>query len=570
MKNREVASMFYEMADVLELQGVEWKPNAYRKAARAIESLSEPIEEIYAKGGIKALLQIPGVGKNLALKIEEFLKTGKIKAYNKLAKKIPKGVEKMMHVPGLGPKKVMMLHKKLKIKNIKELERAAKTGKLRKLAGFGAKSEQDVLRGLKILKQGMQRKLLGLAFPIAQELAERLSRVDGVKRAEPAGSLRRMKETVGDVDVLVISTKPTKVMDVFTRMPEVQTIMAKGPTKSTVIFKDGLQADVRVLDQKSFGAALQYFTGSKDHNVKLRQLAIKKGYKLSEYGLFKKNKYVCGKTEKEVYAKLGLPVMAPELRENTGEIEAAMRKKLPKIIPYNVIKGDLHVHSRWSDGLNSIEEMAKAAQRRGNKYIALTDHSKSTYVAKGMDKKRLVKYLAEIEKVQKKVKIRILKGAEVDILADGSLDFDNKVLKKLDLVLVDIHSGFKSSRKEMTARILKAFDNPYVNIFAHPTGRLINQRNPYDFDFEKVAKKAKERGIALEVDSQPARLDLKDTHIRAAVELGCKISISSDAHSVDQLRFMELGIAQARRGWAQEKDVINTWPLKKLERFLKK
>jgi len=262
--------------------------------------------------------------------------------------------------------------------------------------------------------------------------------------------------------------------------------------------------------------------------------------------------------------------MAPELRENTGEIEAAMRKKLPKIIPYNAIKGDLHVHSRWSDGLNSIEEMAKTAQRRGHKYIALTDHSKSTYVAKGMDKKRLMKYLAEIENVQKKVKIRILKGAEVDILADGSLDFDNKVLKKLDLVLVDIHSGFKSSRKEMTARILKAFDNPYVNIFAHPTGRLINQRNPYDFDFEKVAKKAKECGIALEVDSQPARLDLKDTHIRVAIELGCKISISSDAHSVDQLRFMELGIAQARRGWAQEKDVINTWPLKKLERFLKK
>jgi len=570
MKNREIADMFFEMADVLEMQGVDWKPNAYRKAARAIETLSEPIEKVYAKGGIKALMDIPGVGQSLAAKIEEFLKTGKMKEFNQVVSKIPKGVEEMMHVPSLGPKKVMRLYKKLGIKSLAGLEAAAKSGKLRKLAGFGEKSEQDILRGLGILKQGAARPLLGIALPLAREFAERLSKVDGVKKAEPAGSLRRMKETVGDIDILVISSKPSKVMNMFTSMPEVQTVLAQGLTKSTVILKDGIQADVRVLAEQSFGAALQYFTGNKDHNVVLRQMAIKKGLKLSEYGLFKKERYVCGRTEREIYAKLGLPYIEPELRENQGEIQTALKHKLPHVIPYNALKGDLHMHTKWSDGLHSMEQMIRAAQDRGYKYVAITDHSKSEHIANGMDEKRLLKYLNELDKLQKKFKIRILKGSEVDILGDGSLDYDNKYLKQLDFVLAAVHSRFKSAKQEMTKRILKAFENPYVNALAHPSGRLIGRREPYDFDFEKIAQAAKDRDIALEVDSYPTRLDLKDSHIRTAIELGCKISIDTDSHAVDQLRFIEFGIAQARRGWAEEKDVINSWSLQKLEKFLRR
>ncbi len=569
-KNREVADMFYEMADVLEMQGVDWKPNAYRKAARAIETLSEPIEKVYARGGIKALLEIPGVGQSLAEKIEEFLKTGKMKEFTQIVSKIPKGVEEMMHVPGLGPKKVMKLYKKLKITSLAQLEAAAKAGKLKKLEGFGAKSEQDILRGLGIIKQGAARPLLGIALPLAREFAERLSKIEGVKKAEPAGSLRRRKETVGDIDILVISSKPAKVMDFFTKMPEVQTVLAKGPTKSTVILKDGIQSDVRVLEERSFGGAMQYFTGNTDHNIVLRQMAIKKGLKLSEYGLFKRDRYVCGRSEKEIYAKLGLPYIEPELRENQGEIQAALKHKLPHIIPYNSIKGDLHMHSKWSDGLNSTEQMIKAAQQRGYKYIAMTDHSKSERIANGMDEKRLVQYLKELDKLQDKFKITILKGCEVDILPDGSLDFDNKYLKQLDFVLAAVHSRFKSARQEMTKRILKAFENPYVNALAHPTGRLIGRRDPYELDFEKIAHAAKERGIALECDAYPTRLDLKDVHIRTAIEIGCKISVDTDSHAVDQLRFMEYGVAQARRGWAEEKDVINTWPLHKLQKFLRR
>ncbi len=568
MKNREIASMFYEMADILEMQGVDWKPNAFRKGARSIEGLSTPIEQIYAKGGVKALMEISGIGQALSSKIEEFLKTGKMKEFDKLVKSIPKGVEEMMHVPGLGPKKVMRLYKKLKITSLSELESAAKAGKLSKLDGFGAKSEQDILRGLGLVKQGAQRKLLGLALPLAREISERMLKVPGVKKAQPAGSLRRMKESVGDIDILVISSKPAKVMEAFTKMPEVQTVLAKGATKSTVILKDGVQADVRVLEERSFGGALQYFTGNTDHNVVLRQLAIKKGLKLSEYGIFKNGRYVCGRTEKEVYAKLGLPYIEPELRENQGEIQAGLKRKLPDLIPYNAIKGDLHMHTKWSDGLHSVEEMARAAKQLGYKYIAITDHSKSQHIAHGMEEKRLLQYLKEIEKVENKVGIRILKGSEVEVLADGSLDYSDNILKKLDIVLAAVHSGFKSPREQITKRILKALSNAYVNILAHPTGRLINQRDPLNFDFDKIASFAAKQGIALEIDSYPARLDLKDILARRAVELGCKLSIDTDSHAVDHLRFMELGIAQARRGWVEAKDVINTWPLAKLEKFL--
>lgn len=570
MKNKEIAEMFYEMADVLELRGVQWKPNAYRKAARSLEGMSEPVEKVYEKGGLKALKDIPGVGTSLAEKIEEFLKTGKMKEYKKVVKKVPKGVEEMMHVPGLGPKKVMVLYEKLKIKSLAQLKKAAEKGKLRKLEGFGEKTEKDILRGLELVRKGQKRKLLGVALPIARDLCERLSKVDGVSKVEPAGSVRRMKETVGDIDILAISSKPEKVMKAFTSFDEVESIIAKGKTKSTVILAGGLQADLRVLEQKSFGAALQYFTGSKDHNVKLRQIAIKKGYKLSEYGLFKKKKYVCGKSEQELYRKLGMAWIPPELRTNAGEIEAAQKKKLPKLVEVRDIKGDLHMHSKWSDGADSILEMVRAAEERGYKYVAMTDHSKGERIANGMDEKRLMKYLKKIDEVQKKVDIRILKGSEVNILKDGSLDYADKYLKQLDVVVASVHSGFKSPKAEMTKRVLKALENPYVNIVGHPTGRKIHQREPFAIDLERVAAEAKKQGVALEVDAQPARLDLNDAQVRMALENGGKIAIDADSHSKETLWFMEMGVAQARRGWAEKKDVINTFTLRRLEKFLRR
>ncbi len=558
------------MADLLDLKSVPWKPNALRRGARAIEGLGEPIEDVYEGGGIKALLEIPGVGEGIAGKIEEFLKTGKVKEYADLLKKAPKGADELLHVQSLGPKKVMRLTKELKITGLKDLERAAKEGKIRKLAGFGEKSEQDILRALSIHSQAKTRKLLGLALPIAREFAERLRRIQGVAKAEPAGSARRMKETVGDIDILVVSKQAKHVMDFFTSMPEVQTVLAKGDTRSAVMLKDGLQADVRVLDEKSFGAALQYFTGSKEHNVALRQRAIKQGFKLSEYGLFKGKKQVAGATEQEVYARLGLQYIPPELRENSGEIDLAAKGKLPLLIEQKDMRGDLHMHSTWSDGIHTIEAMARAAKQRGYEYIAMTDHSKSERIANGMDEKRFLQYLKEVEQVEKKVGIRIFKGAEVDILADGSLDYSNKVLEQLDIVLAAVHSRFKSTEKEMTERIITALSNKHVNILVHPTGRLINQREPYQVNLEKVFVAAKTNNIALEVDSYPTRLDLKGQHIKQAIAMGCKIAIDTDSHAVDHLRHMELGIGQARRGGVEKNDVINVLPLKQFERWLKK
>lgn len=568
-KNGELANLLFEFADVLELKGVEWKPKAYRRAARSVESLSEPVESLYKKGGEKALKALPGVGEHIAKKIEEFLKTGRIKEYEVEKKSLPKKIESLLHVRGLGPKKIMLLYKKKGIGNVEELKRAAKKGELRAIAGFGEKSEKELIRNLEILKEGQERHLLGSGLPVAREIQDSLKK-SGAKIVELAGSLRRMRETVGDIDLLVIDDNPKKIMNSFTSLPQVKRILERGETRSSVILNNGVQADVRVLRKESFGAAWMYFTGSKEHNVALRELAIKKGLKLSEYGLFKKDKFTAGKTEKEVYQKLGLDWIPPELRENQGEIDAAKKGALPNLVNISDIKGDLHVHSVWSDGANSIEEMAVAAKKLGYEYIAMTDHSKSQRIANGMDVKRLKKYFEEIKRVEKKVGIRIFKSSEVDILSDGSLDYDNEILKEMDLVIAAIHSGFKSSSEDMTKRILKAFENPYVSVFVHPTGRLIGERDPYAFDFEKIAKTAAKKGIALEVDSYPSRLDLKDKMIRDAIGFGCKISISTDSHAVPHLNFMELGVAQARRGWAEAKDIINTRSLSDFKKFLRR
>ncbi len=571
MKNSEIADIFYEMADLLEMQGVQWKPRAYRNAARAVDS-AEDIELILKKGGKKALMDIPGIGDALADKIIEYIETGKIKEYEKLTGKLPEGVHAMMHIMGVGPKKAWRLYKELGIKSVDELERACKAGKLRTHKGFGAKTEEDILKGIATLRTGQDRILLGKAWIISQEIVQRLKKLKEVKAITPAGSLRRMQETIGDIDILVISSKPETVMNTFTSMPDVVRILAKGRTKSSVQLKGGINADVRVLEPKSFGAALQYFTGSKEHNIAVRQLAIKKGLKLSEYGVFKKNKQVAGKTEEEVYKKLGLRYIEPELRQNTGEIEAAKNNSLPDLVPYTAVKGDLHTHTEYSDGTNTPEEMIQAAIKMGYEYIAITDHSKSEHIANGLEEKRLAKYIVEINKLKSKYsgKIQVLCGSEVNIMNDGSLDYAKKILSQLDWVIGSVHSGFKTPKEIMTKRITTAIESGNMNILAHPTGRLISTRDPYAVDIEKVIKTAKENNVALEINSHPARLDLKDTHIRMAVETGAKLCIDTDAHNANHLPFINFGIAQARRGWAEEKDVINTLPWKKLEKYIRR
>ncbi len=569
MKNPELARIFYEIADILEMQNVQWKPQAYRKAARAIEALSEDVEAIYRRGGIKALEDIRGVGEGLGKKIIEFIETGKVNAYEKLQKQIPKGIDELMQVMGIGPKKVTFLYKKLGIKSVKALENAVKKHRLKNLSGFGEKTEENILKSLQLYKAGGERQLLGLTLPLAEEIVSRLKRLKEVNNVNYAGSLRRMNETVRDIDILATSSRPEKVIDAFTRLPEVQRVISKGTTRSTVILKAGIQADLRVVDDKSYGAAMQYFTGSKDHNIKLRQIAIKKGYKLSEYGLFKRTgQFVTGKTEEEIYKKLNLPYIEPELRENRGEIET---KVLPKLVQLKDIKGDFHIHTTWSDGEDEIEEIAKAAQKLGYEYIAITDHSKSMAIANGLDEKRLLKQMAEIKKLNSRFRnFRILAGAEVDIKADGSLDFPNEMLKKLDIVVASVHSGFKSTKEEMTKRVLKAISNPLVDIFAHPTGRLINKRPGYELDFKQLFKAARENKVCIEINSQPERLDLNDINIKSAVDSKIKLTIGTDTHSINQLGFMELGVAQARRGWAEKKDILNTLSLKELPKHFRK
>ena len=574
MENQKISEMLEEMADILDMIGVEWKPMALRKAARNIETLSEDIGVIYKKKGIEGLRSIPGVGEGISSKIAEYLETGVMKELDELKKKVPKGVEEMMHIQGLGPKKAWKLYKKLGIDSIEKLEQSAKKGKIRKLGGFGEKSEEDILMGLGLLKKRYERVSIAMALPIAQEIQNKLKRLKEVDKVDIAGSIRRRKETVKDIDILVISKHPKKVTDFFTGMENVDVVVSKGDTRSSVVLKEGLNCDIRIVESKSYGSALDYFTGSKEHNVKLRGIAIKKGLKLSEYGIFnaKTNRYVCGKTEDEVYKKLGLKYIEPEMREDTGEIELVQEgKKLPKLISYNGIKGDLHMHTVWSDGMHSSEDMIKAGIERGYEYLAITDHSKSTYVANGLDEKRLLEHINEIDKLDKKYKkIKVLKGAEVDILKDGSLDYNDSILKKLDVVIGSIHSGFKNTKEQITKRLLRAIENPRLNIIAHPTGRLINQRNPYDFDFDLILGKAKENNVALEINSFPSRLDLKDVHIKSAIERGVKLAINTDSHSTDHLKFMEFGIAQARRGWATEDDVINSWTFKKFEKFIRK
>ncbi len=562
--------ILYEMAVLLEIKEVAFKPQAYERAAYSIESFGEDVAEIYKKGGLKALEDIPGVGQGIAERIEEYIKTGRIADYEKLKKEFPVDISGLMEIEGVGPKMVKKLYQELGIKNASELEMAAKAGKLEKLEGLGEKSEERILKSISFLRQSQGRFVLGFILPTVRKIVDSLRALPEVKRAEFAGSIRRMQETVGDLDILVISNKPSKVMDFFMKMPEVQEIIAKGQTKTSVRLNIGMDADVRVLPPESFGAALQYFTGDKYHNIALREIAIKKGYKLNEYGLFKGEKLIAGKTEEEIYKKLGMELMEPELRTNHGEIEAALTGKLPKLIGYDDLKGDLQVQTDWTDGENSIKEMAEAAKKQGLEYILITDHTKSLAMTGGLDEKKLMKQMVEIDKVQKQVSgIKILKGSEVNINKDGTLDIDEETLAKLDVVGAAVHSNFNMPEADMTARIIRAMENPNVDILFHPTGRIIKRREPYKLDMDKVIKAAKRTKTVLEIDAFPDRLDLKDEHARKAVGDGVKLAIDSDAHSAGHFKFLEFGIAQARRGWAEKKDVINTRPWEEMLRSLK-
>ncbi len=571
MRNTELAQIFREVALYLEMKEEPFKPRAYEKVAYSLEALEEPVGEIYRRGGVKALRAIPGVGQAIAEKIEEVIQTGRLRYYEELKKEVPVDVRGLTAIEGIGPKSVKLLYEKLAIKTAADLEKAARAGKIRGLPHFGEKMEQKILKGIEFLKQGSGRFPLGSALPLIGEIEQRLRELPEVEEVVVAGSTRRWKETIGDADILAISRKPEKVMEFFVSMSEVMHVQGQGKTKSTVKLKNGMDVDLRVVPKESFGAALNYFTGSKDHNVALRKIAQEKGLKLNEYGLFRGNKRIAGKTEEEIYKALGLAFIPPELRENQGEIEAAQKGELPNLVGYRDLRGDLQTQTTWTDGANSIEEMAGEAKRLGLEYIAITDHTKGLAMTGGSDEKKLLKQMAEIDKINRSLKgITILKGAEVNINKDGTLDIKDEVLARLDVVGIAVHSHFNLPKREMTERIVRAMRNPHADILFHPTGRVIQKREPYDVDMDALIKTAKETGTVLEIDAYPDRLDLKDGHIRKAVEAGVKLAIDSDAHSVNHIRFLEFGVAQARRGWAEKKDVINTRPLKEFLKCLKR
>lgn len=580
MKNQELANIFYEISGFLKMKGVQFKPYAYQKAATTLENLGKDVSTIYQQGGLKALEEIPDIGESIAQKIEEYLKTGQIKYYQELKEKMPANVRKLTAIEGVGPKTVKKLYQKLGVKTLKDLEKAARAGKIAPLFGFDKKTEQNILEGIKFLKKSKGRFLLGDILPRVKKIKKELKNLAEVDQISSAGSVRRRKETVGDVDLLVTTDNPSKVMDFFVKMPGVVKIWGQGPTKSSVKMKQGLDVDLRVVDKKSYGSALQYFTGSKEHNIATRKIAQSKGLKLNEYGVFKGKKQIAGKTEKEVYHTLGMAWIPPELRENRGEIKGALREAqgkapgIPKLVELKNVKGDLHCHSKWDGGKNSISEMAQRAQEQGYEYLGISDHTKYLKIEKGLDEKRLSEQRKEIEKLNSKFKsqnsnFQILQGAETNILKDGSIDIQDQALRKLDYAIAGIHSHFKMRKVEMTERIIRAMKNPHIKIISHPTGRILKKRDEYKVDIDKIFRAAREYDVILEINSFPQRLDLNDVNVKKAKQQGIKFEIGTDSHHRDHLRYMEFGIYQARRGWAQKEDIINTYPVKKLLRCFK-
>jgi DNA polymerase (family 10) len=561
MKNKELADLFDKMANILEFKGENpFKISAYRKASRVLGDLTQDIEEIAESGELK---NVPGIGEGMAQKIVEYLKTGKISKYEEIKKGVSDELIAIMDIPGMGPKTLSMIHREKGINNLSQLEKALEDGSLIGLPGMGEKKAENIKRGIELLKASKGRMNLGVAFPLAKRIVETLREKTGSRRIEWAGSLRRMRENIGDIDILATGPIHEKIVYAFTHLPEVKEVLASGETKASVIVEGGVQIDLRVVEEGSYGAALQYFTGSKGHNIHLRGIAKAKGIKINEYGVFKGEKKIGGKEEKEVYKILGMKWIEPELREDRGEIEAAQKGRLPKLVEEREIKGDLHIHSKWSDGNASIEEIAKAAQKRGYQYVAICDHTKSLKIARGLGEPKLLKQMEEIDRINEELKgFQILKGTEVDILPDGKLDLPDKVLEKLDFVVAAIHSGFKQEKEKMTKRIVRALENPFVHCLAHPSGRLLGARAPYEVEIDELMEAAKRNGKALEINATLERLDLDDIHSKKAKEMGIRLVIGTDAHHLDQLWMMSLGVAVARRGWLETPDLLNTLPLK--------
>ena len=569
MLNEEVARIFERMARVLAFKGQDrFRIMAYERAAVSIRDLEEDLASIAQQGKLQ---DIPGIGHDLSEMIDEYVRTRKVKRYDQECKGIPPGLIDLMSIPGLGPKTLALLHKKFRVSCLEDLKACLDQEACAKLKGFGQKKIDNIKRGIDLWAASQKRMLLGVALPIAHNLLAELRKMKVIERAEVAGSLRRRRETIGDVDVLIVSKDSPKALQQAVKLPLVKQVLGVGDTKATVIVEGGIQMDIRAVERESYGAALQYFTGSKQHNIHLRTLARERGLKFNEYGVFRGKQRVGGRDEAEVYALLGMPVMPPEIREDRGEIEAALAGRLPKLIELNDLRGDLHTHSTYSDGKATISEMVEHAAELGYEYIALTDHSPSQRIAHGLAVDRLEQKIEEIRSLRKKRREeppRILIGAEADILADGKLDYPDEILARLDIVVASIHSLFRHNKDEITGRMLDALANPHVDILGHPTSRLIGEREPLEMDFERVLTAAHNAGVALEINGSMYRLDLNDTMARAAQEAGVLLAIGSDAHSTAQLDQIRYGVFQARRGWIEARSVINTWPWAKLNAWL--
>lgn len=566
--NQQIAAILFEVADLLETKGVKFKPVAYRRAAHVIETLAEDVAAISGEGKLE---EIPGVGTHIAAKIREILATGKLAYYDRLKSEIPPGVLELAELGGIGPKKAMILSSTLGITGTESLEEAAKAGKIRVLKGFGEKTEKNILLAIQAKKGTSRRFLLGDILPVAEAIRKALAALPATRQISLAGSIRRRKETIGDVDILATSSEPEKIMTAFCTLPAVDRVLGQGPTKSSVVLKSGVQVDLRVVKEDQYWTALQYFTGSKDHNIAMRRRALERNWRLNEYGLTDLTswKKLPGKTEEDLYRMLELQYIEPELRENRGEIDAAEKGGLPVIVPYDAIKGDLHVHTSGSDGRHSIREMAEAAKALGYEYIAICDHSRSPQITRGLTEEGIVKQAREIGQVNREMDgIVVLAGIECNIDADGTLDVGKTVLGDLDLVLASVHSGLDMTEKEMTGRVLSALHNDELDILGHPTGRILMEREPARMDLAAIFDAAAELHVYPEINAYPSRLDLSDTNCMAGREHGVRFALGSDAHSRENLGSMELGIATARRGWLEAGDIVNTLPLRDLRRVL--
>ena len=565
MRNLEISFIFNQIADLLEIQGANpFRVRAYRRAALNIEGLAENIETLALQGTLR---NISGIGEDLANKIDEYLRTGKITFHEDLKKEVPLGLAKMVEIPSVGPRTAKEIYDRFRVETLEDLEALCKTDKLLGVPGFKQKTIDNILRGIDLYRKKRGNYLLGKTVPIARQLCKYLE--DSSDRVAYAGSLRRMKEVVHDVDILAASVDPAKTMEAFLKMPFVEAVLAQGGTKASVRIQDDLQVDLRVIDPKSWGAAMHYFTGSKAHNIRMRERAIKQGLKLNEYGLFDSNeKYVAGVEEKDIFETLGLPYIPPVLREDWGEMEAAAQGTLPEIIQIEDIRGDLHMHTMWSDGKYSSEEMVQAARNVGYKYVALTDHSKSLGVAGGLSDEDLIKHTDECRGLDAKYPdIRVLAGTEVDIRQDGTLDYPDELLAKLDFVVASVHSGFKQDRATLTSRVVRAMQNPYVRVIGHPTGRLLGDRDAYELDMDAVMKEAARTRTCLEVNSNFHRLDLNDSHCRKAREMNVHVIISTDSHNYDDMQNLPYGVATAQRGWIEKDRVLNARPVEEMLQF---